>query len=175
MKKLFLLLLLVPVVSFSQNEDELDPEYQEREYQEEAIPKLKNASVYKGLVAPVLEGSQLIVYTANGNYELSRMNINGINIDENNYIKVKGENFFVVQDSTARLAIVYDHLCKEIGRVQLLSSENVAITLDDGTETYDIQYDFKIINREIEKTKYYSKDGKYLFKRDIDENKDFDD
>lgn len=170
MKKLFLLLLLVPVVSFSQNEDELDPEYQEREYQEEAIPKLKNASVYKGLVAPVLEGSQLIVYTASGNYELSRKTINA-----NSEVRCSGQNFFVIQDNTTRSAIIYNHLCKEIGRVQLLPSENVAFFLWDGDAYYGAPFDFKIINRKINMTKYYSKDGKYLYKKSIDENKDFED
>lgn len=169
MKKLFLLLLLVPIITFSQNENELDDEYQERDYQEAPIPKLKNANVYKGLVAPVLEGSALIVYTASGNYELSRCTINS-----NSEVRCSGKNFFVVQDNTTRFAIVYNHLCKEIGRVKLLDGENLAIIIHDGSESYDIQYDFKIINHKINMTKYYLKEGKYLFKRVIDENKDFD-
>lgn len=169
MKKLFLLLLLVPIITFSQNENELDDEYQERDYQEAPIPKLKNASVYKGLVAPELEGSTLIVYTASGNYELSRCTINS-----NSEVRCSGKNFFVVQDNTTRFAIVYNHLCKEIGRVKLLDGENLAIIIHDGSESYDIQYDFKIINHKINKTKYYLKDGTYLFKRAIDEYKDFD-
>jgi hypothetical protein len=72
-------------------------------------------------------------------------------------------------------AIVYDQLCKEIGRVQLKLSENVAFLLWDGDQYNDISFDFKIINREINMTKYYLKDGKYLYKKLIDENKDFDD
>ena len=170
MKKLFLLLLLVPIITFSQNEDELDDEYQEREYQEDPIPKLKDASVYKGLVAPILEGSTLIVYTASGNYELSRCTINS----DSEVGRCSGKNFFVVQDNTTRFAIVYNHLCVEIGRVKLEPGENVAIIIHDGSETYDIQYDFKIINHKINMTKYYLKDGTYLFKRVIYENKDFD-
>lgn len=169
MKKLFLLLLLVPIVSFSQNE-ELDPEYQEEAYEEEAIPKHSNPLKYKGLVSPVLEGNQLIVYTASGNYELSRTTING-----NSEVRCSGENFFVIQDNTTRSAIVYDQLCKEIGRVQLKLSENVAFILWDGDQYNDTSFDFKIINREINMTKYYLKDGKYLYKKLIDENKDFED
>lgn len=170
MKKLFLLLLLVPIITFSQNENELDAEYTEDAYQEAPIPKLKNAKVYKGLVAPELEGSTLIVYTASGNYELSRRTINS----NSEVGRCSGKNFFVVQDNTTRFAIVYNHLCVEIGRVKLLDGENLAIIIHDGSESYDIQYDFKIINRKIKKTKYYLKDGTYLFKRSIDENKDFD-
>lgn len=169
MKKLFLLLLLVPIITFSQNENELDDEYQERDYQEAPIPKLKNASAYKGLVAPELEGRTLIVYTTSGNYELSRCNINS-----NSEVRCSGKNFFVVQDKTTRFVIIYNHLCKEIGRVKLLDGENLAFLIHDGSESYDIQYDFKIINHKINKTKYYLKDGTYLFKRTIDENKDFD-
>lgn len=170
MKKLFLLLLLVPIITFSQNEEELDPEYQEEEYQEAPIPKFKNPSVYKGLVAPELDGSTLIAYTASGNYELSRKTINS----NSEVGRCSGKGFFVVQDNTTRFAIVYNQLCKEIGRVKLLDGENLAILIHDGSETYDIQYDFKIINHKINKTKYYLKDGTYLFKRDIDEYKDFD-
>ena len=51
MKKLFLLLLLVPIITFSQNEEELDPEYQEEEYQEAPIPKYENPIEYKGLIS----------------------------------------------------------------------------------------------------------------------------
>lgn len=169
MKNLFLLLLLVPIITFSQNENELDAEYQEREYQETPIPKLKNASVYKGLVAPVLEGSTLIVYTSSGNYELSRCTINS-----DSEVRCSGKNFFVVQDKTTRFAIIYNHLCKEIGRVKLEAGENVAIMLWDGSDYYGAPYDFKIISRKINKTKYFSRYGKLLYKKAIDENSDFD-
>lgn len=169
MKKLFLLLLLVPIITFSQNENELDAEYTEDAYQEAPITKLKNASSYKGFVAPVLEGSTLIVYTSNGNYELSRCTINS-----NSVVKCSGKNFFVVQDKTTRFAIVYNHLCKEIGRVKLEAGENVAIMLWDSSDYYGAPYDFKIINRKINKTKYFSRYGKLLYKKAIDEDSDFD-
>lgn len=167
MKKLLLLLLLIPTITFSQSDEDLDPEYQEVEYKERKITKLK--SKYNGLVVPVLEGSTLIVYSANRKYELSRCNINS-----NSEVRCSGLNFFVVQDNTTRFAIVYNQLCEEIGRVKLLDGENLAIIIHDGSESYDIQYDFKIISHKTNMTKYYLKDGTYLFKRDIDEYKDFD-
>ena len=170
MKNLFLLLLLVPIITFSQNDNHIeDAVIMLIEYQEAPIPKLKNAIAYKGLVAPVLEGSTLIVYTSNGNYELSRCTINS-----NSEVKCSGKNFFVVQDKTTRFAIIYNHLCKEIGRVKLEAGENVAIMLWDGSDYYGAPYDFKIISRKINKTKYFSRYGKLLYKKAIDEDSDFD-
>lgn len=169
MKKLLLLLLLVPIMSFAQYQEELDTEYQESEYQESEIPKHPNPIDYNGLLETMLENNILIVYTNNSIYELSRLTMN-----DNSEVRSSGENFFVVQDNTSRLVIVYNQLCEEIGRVQLLESENLAFLLWDGDTYYDSEFDFKIINREMNITKYYLKNGEYKYKRVIDENKDFD-
>ena len=169
MKKLLLLLLLAPIISFAQNEEELDPEYQEEVYQEEEIPKYENPIEYKGLIKTETKNDTLIVYSYNLEYELSRGNINS-----NSEVRCSGENFFVVQDNTIRSVIIYDQLCNEIGRVKLLDRENLAILFWDADDYFDSEFDFKIIDREINMTKFYSKNGQYKYKREIDENEDFD-